>query len=192
MLAWVTTAAVLGLEGRLVEVQVDIAHQGLPNFFLVRLNATILCVIFGREWRGRPQFVEGKPAATGVGRGLDEVAPTRALDLFYLEPRGPVGRRARRTADLRRSDRITRPGSSAGRWRLANPRLPPLAGSSARRAALHHASGAGGGAPVPVRPRCGAWGHAARGCVGHRKSARAVPRRSLSMTTDWPAATHCV
>jgi len=37
MLACVTTAAVLGLEGRLVEVQVDIAHQGLPNFFLVGL-----------------------------------------------------------------------------------------------------------------------------------------------------------
>jgi magnesium chelatase family protein len=37
MLACITTAAVLGLEGRLVEVQVDIAHQGLPNFFLVGL-----------------------------------------------------------------------------------------------------------------------------------------------------------
>jgi magnesium chelatase family protein len=35
MLACITTAAVLGLEGRLVEVQMDIAHQGLPNFFLV-------------------------------------------------------------------------------------------------------------------------------------------------------------
>ena len=37
MLACVTTAAVVGLEGSLVEVQVDIAHQGLPNFFLVGL-----------------------------------------------------------------------------------------------------------------------------------------------------------
>jgi magnesium chelatase family protein len=37
MLACVTTAAVLGLEGRLVEVQVDLAQQGLPNFFLVGL-----------------------------------------------------------------------------------------------------------------------------------------------------------
>ena len=37
MLACITTAAVLGLEGRLVEVQMDIAHQGLPNFFLVGL-----------------------------------------------------------------------------------------------------------------------------------------------------------
>src|SRR6202048_3367194 len=37
MLACMTTAAVLGLEGRLVEVQVDIAPQGLPNFFLVGL-----------------------------------------------------------------------------------------------------------------------------------------------------------
>ena len=37
MLACITTAAVVGLEGRLVEVQVDIAHQGLPNFFLVGL-----------------------------------------------------------------------------------------------------------------------------------------------------------
>jgi magnesium chelatase family protein len=37
MLACITTAAVIGLEGRLVEVQVDIAHQGLPNFFLVGL-----------------------------------------------------------------------------------------------------------------------------------------------------------
>src|SRR6202158_1595505 len=37
MLACVTTAAVVGLEGRLVEVQVDIAQQGLPNFFLVGL-----------------------------------------------------------------------------------------------------------------------------------------------------------
>jgi magnesium chelatase family protein len=37
MLACISTAAVIGLEGRLVEVQVDIAHQGLPNFFLVGL-----------------------------------------------------------------------------------------------------------------------------------------------------------
>src|SRR5579859_1477765 len=37
MLACITTAAVLGLEGRLVEVQMDIAHQGLPNFFMVGL-----------------------------------------------------------------------------------------------------------------------------------------------------------
>ena len=37
MLACITTAAVLGLEGRLVQVEVDIAHQGLPNFFLVGL-----------------------------------------------------------------------------------------------------------------------------------------------------------
>ncbi len=37
MLATVLTAAVLGLEGRLVEVQVDIAHQGLPNFLIVGL-----------------------------------------------------------------------------------------------------------------------------------------------------------
>src|SRR5207245_8836917 len=37
MLAGITTAAVVGLEGRLVEVQVDIAHQGLPNLFLVGL-----------------------------------------------------------------------------------------------------------------------------------------------------------
>jgi magnesium chelatase family protein len=42
MLACITTAAVLGLEGRLVEVQVDLAHQGLPNFFLVGLpNAAV-------------------------------------------------------------------------------------------------------------------------------------------------------
>src|SRR2546428_13815974 len=40
MLACITTAAVLGLEGRLVEVQVDIAHQSLPNFFLVGLPNT--------------------------------------------------------------------------------------------------------------------------------------------------------
>src|SRR5918911_4649733 len=40
MLASVTTAAVLGLEGRLVEVQVDLAQQGLPNFFLVGLPNT--------------------------------------------------------------------------------------------------------------------------------------------------------
>src|SRR5579859_6124122 len=37
MLACISTAAVVGLEGRLVEVQVDIAQQGLPNFFLVGL-----------------------------------------------------------------------------------------------------------------------------------------------------------
>src|SRR5205085_3070958 len=42
MLACITTAAVLGLDGRLVEVQVDLAHQGLPNFFLVGLpNAAV-------------------------------------------------------------------------------------------------------------------------------------------------------
>jgi magnesium chelatase family protein len=40
MLACITTAAVLGLEGRLVEVQLDLAHQGLPNFFLVGLPNT--------------------------------------------------------------------------------------------------------------------------------------------------------
>jgi magnesium chelatase family protein len=40
MLACVTTAAVVGLEGTLVEVQVDIAHQGLPNFFMVGLPST--------------------------------------------------------------------------------------------------------------------------------------------------------
>ena len=37
MLACITTAAVVGLEGRLVEVQLDLAHTGLPNFFLVGL-----------------------------------------------------------------------------------------------------------------------------------------------------------
>ena len=42
MLACITTAAVEGLEGRLVEVQVDLAQQGLPNFFLVGLpNAAV-------------------------------------------------------------------------------------------------------------------------------------------------------
>jgi len=42
VLACITTAAVVGLEARLVEVQVDIAHQGLPNFFLVGLpNAAV-------------------------------------------------------------------------------------------------------------------------------------------------------
>src|SRR5437870_13576802 len=40
MLACITTAAVVGLEGSLVEVQVDIAHQGLPNFFMVGLPST--------------------------------------------------------------------------------------------------------------------------------------------------------
>src|SRR6202158_6626305 len=40
MLACITTAALAGLEGRLVEVQMDIAHQGLPNFFLVGLAST--------------------------------------------------------------------------------------------------------------------------------------------------------
>ena len=42
MLACVTTAAVHGLEGRLVEVQLDLVHQGLPSFFLVGLpNAAV-------------------------------------------------------------------------------------------------------------------------------------------------------
>src|ERR1051326_3312470 len=42
MLACVTTAAVLGLEGRIVEVQLDLANQGLPSFFLVGLpNAAV-------------------------------------------------------------------------------------------------------------------------------------------------------
>ena len=40
MLACITTAAVDGLDGRLVEVQVDLMHQGLPNFFLVGLPNT--------------------------------------------------------------------------------------------------------------------------------------------------------
>lgn len=42
MLATVITAALLGLEGHLVEVQVDIAHQGLPNFFLVGLPTGVV------------------------------------------------------------------------------------------------------------------------------------------------------
>ncbi len=37
MLASVHTAAILGLEGRLVEVQVDIAREGVPHFLLVGL-----------------------------------------------------------------------------------------------------------------------------------------------------------
>ncbi|MBV9596901.1 MAG: ATP-binding protein, partial [Chloroflexi bacterium] len=42
MLAMVRTAALVGLEGHLVEVQVDIAHQGLPNFFLVGLPSGVV------------------------------------------------------------------------------------------------------------------------------------------------------
>lgn len=37
MLATVATAAIVGLDGRLVEVQVDIARQGLPTFIIVGL-----------------------------------------------------------------------------------------------------------------------------------------------------------
>src|SRR5438094_8295497 len=40
MLACITTAAVVGVDGRLVEVQMDIAHQGLPTFFLVGMPNT--------------------------------------------------------------------------------------------------------------------------------------------------------
>jgi magnesium chelatase family protein len=41
-LACITTAAVDGLEGRVVEVQVDLTQQGLPSFFLVGLpNAAV-------------------------------------------------------------------------------------------------------------------------------------------------------
>src|SRR3982074_2754865 len=40
MLASINTAALVGLDGSLVEVQVDIAHQGLPNFFMVGLPST--------------------------------------------------------------------------------------------------------------------------------------------------------
>jgi magnesium chelatase family protein len=42
MLACIRTAAVIGLEGQLVEVQVDLAAQGLPTFYLVGLpNAAV-------------------------------------------------------------------------------------------------------------------------------------------------------
>ncbi|HEY2595107.1 MAG TPA: YifB family Mg chelatase-like AAA ATPase [Chloroflexota bacterium] len=42
MLACITTAAIDGLEGHLVEVQVDLTQQGLPSFFLVGLpNAAV-------------------------------------------------------------------------------------------------------------------------------------------------------
>src|ERR1051326_3113527 len=42
MLACITTAAVVGLEGQLVDVQVDLSQQGLPSFFLVGLpNAAV-------------------------------------------------------------------------------------------------------------------------------------------------------
>lgn len=37
MLACITTAAVVGLDGSLVEVQVDLSHAGLPTFYLVGL-----------------------------------------------------------------------------------------------------------------------------------------------------------
>src|SRR5438105_3863226 len=37
MLASINTAALVGLDGHLVEVQVDIAHQGLPLFLIVGL-----------------------------------------------------------------------------------------------------------------------------------------------------------
>src|SRR5215207_4348932 len=37
MLATINTAAIVGREGRLVEVQVDIAQQGLPTFLIVGL-----------------------------------------------------------------------------------------------------------------------------------------------------------
>src|SRR5437867_390894 len=40
MLACITTAAVVGLEGGLVEVQGDMAHQGSPNFFMSGLPST--------------------------------------------------------------------------------------------------------------------------------------------------------
>src|SRR5947207_9262561 len=40
MLAHISTAAVVGLEGCLVDVQVDLAHQGLPVFYLVGLPNT--------------------------------------------------------------------------------------------------------------------------------------------------------
>lgn len=40
MLACIRTAATVGLEGQLVDVQVDLAHQGLPSFFLVGLPNT--------------------------------------------------------------------------------------------------------------------------------------------------------
>src|SRR5918911_755954 len=42
MFTTVITAALVGLEGHLVEVQVDIAHQGLPNFFLVGLPSGVV------------------------------------------------------------------------------------------------------------------------------------------------------
>ena len=42
MLATVLTAALVGLDGHLVEVQVDIAQQGLPNFFLVGLASGVV------------------------------------------------------------------------------------------------------------------------------------------------------
>jgi magnesium chelatase family protein len=40
MLASIATAAVVGLEAQMVDVQVDIAHQGLPSFYLVGLPNT--------------------------------------------------------------------------------------------------------------------------------------------------------
>jgi magnesium chelatase family protein len=40
MLACITTAAVVGLEGCLIEVQVDIANTGLPTFYIVGLPNT--------------------------------------------------------------------------------------------------------------------------------------------------------
>ena len=49
MLATVRTCAILGLEGQLVEVQVDIARQGLPTFLIVGLPDDAV-----REARERP------------------------------------------------------------------------------------------------------------------------------------------
>ncbi len=48
MLAKVLTCAAVGLEGKLVQVEVDIARQGLPNFLIVGLPDDA-----GREARER-------------------------------------------------------------------------------------------------------------------------------------------
>lgn len=70
MLASITTAALVGLEGQLVEVQLDISQQGLPTFYLVGLpNAAV------REARER---VRGAIKNSGLAYPLRRIAANLA------------------------------------------------------------------------------------------------------------------
>jgi magnesium chelatase family protein len=74
MLATVLTGAVVGLDGALVEVEVDIAQSGLPNFLIAGLPDAAVREAHERV-RSQPQQSAGFPGlAPQMGRVLPSLS----------------------------------------------------------------------------------------------------------------------